>query len=123
MIPGILTADVIKRIATVQGQLGGIIKMIKKGDDLDKVLIQFKAATQGLHNAHHLLLDDVFRKKLALELAKAMEACPGNCQDVDEIEQLREQFPTLSPDELTDKIKKFNDINKRLEKKNKKKDK
>ena len=77
MIPKEITEDVVNRIATVRGQLEGIVKMINGDSDPDKILTQFKAATQGLQKAHHLLLDDVFRKNLALKIVEVMNACPG----------------------------------------------
>ncbi len=44
MIPKEITEDVVMRIATVKGQLEGIIKMINDDSDPDKILTQFKAA-------------------------------------------------------------------------------
>ena len=62
-------------------------------------LVQFKAADQALQNAHFLLLDEVFRKSLALQLVEVLNACPGNCQDAERIEFLKKQFPPdLAPD-------------------------
>ncbi len=44
-----------------------------------------------------------------------MNACPGNCQDAEKIEYMKEQFPMLEFDQLTTKIKEINAIDKRLE--------
>lgn len=118
MLPGELTADLKKRLATVKGQMEGIIKMLDDETDLDKILIQFKAADQGLQKAHYLLMDEVFRKSLALKLVQVMNACPGNCQDAEKIEYMKQQFPMLEFDQLTSKIKEINAIDKRLEKHN-----
>ena len=114
-----LTTDIKKRLATVKGQIEGIIKMLDDETDLDKILIQFKAADQGLQKAHYLLMDEVFRKSLALKLVQVMNACPGNCQDAEKIEYMKEQFPMLEFDQLTSQIKEVNAIDKRLEKHNK----
>ncbi len=125
MIPKEITEDVVKRIATVKGQLEGIIKMINDDSDPDKILMQFKAATQGLQKAHHLLLDDVFRKNLALKIVEAMNDCPGNdCPYAEKIEYLKKQFPTLEFDELSSKIKEIKHIDEEMEDyhKNRKKD-
>ena len=48
-----------------------------------------------------------------------MNACPGNCQDAEKIEYMKEQFPMLEFDQLTTKIKEINAIDKRLEQYNK----
>jgi len=93
--------------------------MIDNDTDFDKILVQFKAADQGLQKAHYLLLDEVFRKSLALKLVQVMNTCPGNCQDAEKIEFIKEQFPILELDEITSKIKEINAINKRLEEHNK----
>lgn len=116
-----LTGDLVKRLSTIKGQIEGIIKMIEEGKEPDQILNQFKAADQGLQKAHHLLLDEVFRKSLALKLVQVMNACPGNCQDAEKIEYMKEQFPMLEFDQLTSQIKEVNAIDKRLEKHNKNK--
>lgn len=113
-----LTGDLNKRLATIKGQIVGIIKMIDEDKDPDQILNQFKAADHGLQKAHHLLLDEVFRKSLALKLVQVMNACPGNCQDADKIEFMKEQFPMLEFDQLTTNLKEINAIDKRLEKHN-----
>jgi DNA-binding FrmR family transcriptional regulator len=111
-----ITEDVVKRIATVKGQLEGIVKMINEDSDPDKILTQFKAATQGLQKAHHLLLDDVFRKNLALKIVEVMNACPkNNCPYAEKIEYLKRQFPTFQSDELSTKIKEIRCIGKEME--------
>lgn len=119
MLPNELTGDLKKRLSTVRGQIEGILKMIDNDTDFDKILALFKAADQGLQKAHYLLLDEVFRKSLALKLVQVMNACPGNCQDAEKIEFIKEQFPILELDELTSKIKEINAIDKRLEQYNK----
>lgn len=119
MLPSELTGDLKKRLATVKGQIEGIIKMLDEETDPDKILVQFKAADQGLQKAHYLLMDEVFRKSLALKLVQVMNACPGNCQDADKIEFMKKEFPMLEFDQLTSNMKEISAIDKRLEKHNK----
>jgi len=119
MLPSELTGDLKKRLSTIRGQIEGILKMMDNDTDFDKILIQFKAADQGLQKAHYLLMDEVFRKSLALKLVQVMNACPGNCQDADKIEYMKKQFPMLEFDQLTTNLKEINAIDKRLEKYNK----
>lgn len=114
MLPTELTGDLKKRLNFIKGQIEGIVRMIDDGKDPDQILNQFKAADQGLQKAHFLLLDEVFRKSLALKLVEVMNACPGNCQDAQKIEFLQKQFPVLETTELTSKIKEINEISKRL---------
>lgn len=119
MLPKELTGDLVKRLNTVKGQIEGIVRMLDEETDPDKMLVQFKAADQGLQKAHYLMMDEVFRKSLALKLVQVMNACPGNCQDAEKIEYMKEQFPMLEFDQLTSQIKEVHAIDKRLEKHNK----
>ena len=119
MLPKELTTDLVKRLSMIKGQIEGIIKMFNDDKDPDQILNQFKAADQGLQKAHYLMMDEVFRKSLALKLVQVMNACPGNCQDAEKIEYMKEQFPMLEFDQLTNQIKEVHAIDKRLEKHNK----
>lgn len=119
MLPKELTADLAKRLNTVKGQIEAIVRMLDDEADPDKILMQMKAADQGLRKSHYLLMDEVFRKSLALKLVQVMNACPGNCQDAEKIEYMKEQFPMLEFDQLTSQLKEVNAIDKRLEQHNK----
>jgi len=68
MLPKELTGALVKRLSTIKGQIEGIIKLIDEDKDPEQILNQFKAADNGLQKTHHLLLDEVFRKSLALNL-------------------------------------------------------
>ncbi|OJW31496.1 MAG: hypothetical protein BGO54_13620 [Sphingobacteriales bacterium 46-32] len=118
MLPGDLTGDLIKRLNFIKGQIEAITRMLDEGKDPDQISIQFKAADQALQKAHFLLLDEVFRKSLALKLVKVMNACPGNCPDAEKIELLKQQFPLIEDNALTQKMKEINEIGDRLAKYN-----
>ncbi len=118
MLPSELTSDLIKRLSFIKGQIEGITRMLEEGKNPDQISIQFKAADQALQKAHFMLLDEVFRKSLALKLVKVMNACPGNCPDAEKIELLQKQFPILDDSELTNKMKEINEIGDRLAKYN-----
>lgn len=100
-----LTRDVKNRLNTIKGQLDGIIKMLDNDRDPEQVLVQFKAAGKALETAQFLLLDETFRKSLAAKLSETMEACPGDCGMENDIDKLRKQFPDLTLEELTSKMK------------------
>ena len=99
------TRDIKTRLNTIKGQLEDIIKMLNEDKDPEAVLVQFKAAGKALETAQFLLLDETFRKSLAVKLSEAMEGCTGNCGQEDRIDMLRRQFPNLTADELTSKMK------------------
>ncbi len=44
-------ADVVRRLNRVQGQIGGIVKMIEDGRDCAAVVTQLAAATKALNKA------------------------------------------------------------------------
>ena len=114
MLPSDLSADVKTRLKSIKGQIQGIIKMLEEGKDPEKIHIQFKAADNGLQKAHHLLLDEVYRKALAITIVNTVDACPGNCGNEDKIEYIRKQFPDLKLNELTQKLKEIKEIEERL---------
>ena len=119
MLPKDLTRDLKSRLNMLAGQLQGIGKMLDAENIApDQVLGQFKAVTNGLRSAEHLLLDEVFRKGLALQLVAVVGACPGDCQDAGRIEQLRQQFPNLGEGELTQQMRELREIGRRLERHN-----
>lgn len=116
MLPKDLTRDLKSRLNMMAGQLHGIVKMLDaETTEPEQILVQFKAVTNSLSSAEHLLLDEVFRKGLALQIVDVVEACPGDCQDAGRIEELRQQFPNLSESELTQKMQELREIGGRLE--------
>ena len=84
--------------------------MLDKSDNPAQILYQFKAVNKGFEKAQYLLLDEVFRKTLAIKIAEALETCPGNCGQEEKIATIRQQFPNLNLYELTDKMEEIESI-------------
>lgn len=105
MLPHDLTKDITTRLKSINGQIEGLIRMLENDEDPENILTQFKAAEKGLDKAYFLLLDEVYRKALAIRIVEVVNACPGNCGNEDKIEFIRKQFPTFTLDELTQKMK------------------
>lgn len=105
-----LTKDIKNRLSSLKGQVEGVIKMLDNSDDPAQILNQFKAISKGFENAQHLLLDEVYRKTLAMKISEAIEACPGNCGQEERIEIIKNQFPDLGLYELTDKMKEIDNV-------------
>ena len=114
MLPKDLTSDIKTRLQSIKGQVDGLIKMLDEGKDPEKILIQFKAAQKGLDKAHYLLLDEAYRKALAIKISETVEACPGNCGNEDRIEFIRQQFPNLQLDNLTTMMKEIAELKQRI---------
>ena len=119
-LPSDLKSDIKKRLKTLSGQLNGIIRMLDEGKDPKQIDFQFKAVDKGLQKAHFLLLDEVYRKALALGLVKAEDSCTGNCGNEDKIQEFKKEFPNFELDELIDKLKTIKVIESQLKEDNKK---
>ncbi|PSR01403.1 MAG: metal-sensitive transcriptional regulator [Bacteroidetes bacterium SW_11_45_7] len=115
MIPKDLSHDIIQRVNYIKGQLEGINKMLDDGKEPDQILNQFKAAQKGLDKAHYILLDEVYRKSLAIKIVEVADICPGNCGNEDKIQYIKKQFPNLHFNDLTERMKEVHEIAKRLE--------
>ncbi len=118
MIPKDLTKDIKKRLQSIAGQVSGLIKMLDDDKDPEKILLQFKAVQQGLDKAHFLLLDEAYRKALAIKISETVNACPGNCGQEDRIEFIRQQFPDLELGHLTAKMKEISELKQRIDQSN-----
>ena len=105
MLPKDLTKDLKNRLNSIKGQVEGVVKMLDESNDPAQILNQFKAMNKGFEKAQHLLLDEVFRKTLAIKIAEALEICPGDCGQEEKIATIRKQFPDLNLYELTGKMK------------------
>ncbi len=110
MLPRDLTKDLKDRLNSIKGQVEGVIKMLDESNDPAQILNQFKAVNKGFEKAQHLLLDEVFRKTLAMIISEALEACPGNCGQEERISIIKNQFPDLGLYELTDKMKEIDKV-------------
>ena len=95
--------------------------MLDEGKDPEQINIQFKSIDKGIQKAHYLLLDEVYRKALAIGIVNAVDSCPGNCGNEDKIDYLKREFPNLELSDLTDKLKEIQIIEYRLKNYNEKK--
>lgn len=120
-LPSDLISDIKTRLKTLSGQINGIVKMLDDGKDPEQINIQFKSIDKGIQKAHYLLLDEVYRKALAIGIVKAVDSCPGNCGNEEKIEYLKKEFPNLELSDLTDKLKEIQTIENRLKEYNEKK--
>jgi len=113
-LPSDLVLDIKTRLKTLSGQLNGIVKMLDEAKNPEQINIQFKSVDKGLQKAHYLLLDEVYRKALAIGIVKAVDSCPGNCGNEDKIAYLKKDFPNIALNDLTDKLKEIQAIESRL---------
>lgn len=111
-----IAKDIKTRLSTIRGQVNGIIKMIDQGKDPESILVQFKSLDKGLQKARHLLLDEVFRKSLAIKIVETVDACPGDCGKEEKIARILKEFPDFSLDDLSGKLKEIADLEEYLQK-------
>ncbi|TAN12237.1 MAG: metal-sensitive transcriptional regulator [Chitinophagaceae bacterium] len=115
MIPKDISQDVVNRLKSIAGQIEGLIRMLESDEYPEKIFNWFKAAQSGLDKVYHLLLDEVYRKALVIRIVETVNACPGNCDNEDKIGFIRQQFPTFSLDELTQKMKEISKLKEKAE--------
>jgi CsoR family transcriptional regulator, copper-sensing transcriptional repressor len=120
-LPSDLVLDIKTRLKTLSGQINGIVKMLDEGQDPEQINIQFKSIDKAVQKAHYLLLDEVYRKALAIGIVKAVDSCPGNCGNENKIEYLKNEFPNIELNDLTNKLKEIQTIENRLKEYNEKK--
>ncbi|MFU8813052.1 MAG: metal-sensing transcriptional repressor [Balneolaceae bacterium] len=113
-LPTDLTRELNQRLKSIRGQLDGLMNMLNKSNDPVQVMQQFKAVRNGLENAQHILLDEVYRKTLAIRLSQALDTCPGNCGLEEQLAALRRDFPELKDEELAATIQKLEELYSRL---------
>ena len=113
-LPSDLILDIKTRLKTLSGQMNGIIRMLEDGKDPEQINIQFKSIDKGIQKAHYLLLDEVYRKALAIGIVNAIDSCPGNCGNEEKIEYLKKEFPKLPLSALTSRLKEIQVIESRL---------
>ncbi len=114
MLPKDLTKDVRTRLQGIKGQVDGLVRMLDDDRDPEQILEQFKAVQKGLDKAHYLLLDEVYRKALAIKIVNTVDACPRNCGNEDKIEFILKEFPQLKLDDLVQKMKEISALQERL---------
>lgn len=115
MLPKDLTRDIKTRLKSISGQVNGIIRMLDEDKSPKDILLQFKAVDSALQKAHHLLLDEVYRKSLAIQIVNALDACPGDCGNEERLEAFRKQFPELELEELAKKMEEIRDLDQWLQ--------
>ncbi len=120
-LPADLVLDIKTRLKTLSGQINGIVKMLDEGRDPKQINRQFKSIDKGILKAHYLLLDEVYRKALAIGIVNAVDSCPGNCGNEEKIEYLKKEFPNLKLSQLTNKLKEIQTIENQLKEFNEKK--
>lgn len=115
MLPKDLTRDIKTRLKSISGQVEGIVKMLDDERSPKDILLQFRSVKSGMNKAEQLLLDEVFRKTLAIQIVKTLDACPGDCGNEEKLDAFRQQFPDLKLEELAEKMEEINALNQWLQ--------
>lgn len=96
--------EIVKRLHYIKGQLGGIEKMLDDDRPVKEVYAQLKAVEKALHQAIYVVLDDQLKKHFAEVLAERLALCPGDCDDAERLQFLRNEFAKLNLKELIDEL-------------------
>ena len=87
---------VTQQLKALAGQLEGVRTLLAAPDTgLDMLFQQFRVVEGVAHRAVAQVLDELFRKKLALALVAAQDACSGECDYCDRVERLKKEFAGL----------------------------
>lgn len=78
------TAGVVNRVRRAQGQLGGVLRMIEEGREIEEVVSQMKAVTRALDKAAFALLAGELRR------------CTTHGADATELADLERVFMSLA---------------------------
>ncbi len=105
-----------KHLHYLKGQIEGIEKMIDRGEDSNDIYIQFKAIEGTMNKTIYVLLEDILRKDLALKIVKVVNACPGNCEDAEKIEFVKNEFPKMEIKKVASIIAEMGTIEEKLKK-------
>lgn len=96
--------EIVKRLHYIKGQLGGIEKMLEDERPIKEVYAQLKAVEKGLHQAIYGVLDDQLKKHFAEVLAERLAVCPGDCDDAERLQFLKDEFAKLDLKGLIDEL-------------------
>ena len=96
--------NIVTRLHHIKGQLAGIERMLNEDRPIKDVYTQLKAAEQALHQAIYGVLDEHLKRHFAEVLATRLARCPGDCDDAERLQFLRNEFSTLDLKELIDEL-------------------
>ncbi|MGE0588657.1 MAG: metal-sensing transcriptional repressor [Cyclobacteriaceae bacterium] len=113
MIARDLTKEFKESIRGLAGHLKAVESMVDNSLP-DQTLMQLKAVQMGLQKVSLRLLDEVYRKALAEKISISWQHCPGNCGYEDNIERLRKLFPEIQLEEIPQKLKEADEIERHL---------
>jgi len=77
------TVDVVKRLRRIEGQVGGIIRMLEEGRDCADVVMQLAAASRALDRAGFRLLASGMKQ--CVSAAAAGEAEPMSSEQMEKL--------------------------------------
>ena len=87
---------VTQQLRAITGQVESLHTLLAAPDTgLEALFQQFRAVEGVAHRAVAQVLDELFRKKLALALVAAQDGCPGECDYCDRVERLKKEFAGL----------------------------
>lgn len=96
--------EIVKRLHYIKGQLEGIEKMLNEDRAVKEVYTQIKAVEKALQKAIYGVFDDQLKKHFAEVLAERLSLCPGDCDDAERLQFLKNEFGKLNLKELIDEL-------------------
>lgn len=78
--------------------------MLDNDRPIHEIYAQLKAVEKALHQTIYVVLEDQLKKEFAAELAKRLAACPGDCDDAERLQFLRQEFSKLDLKDLISEL-------------------
>lgn len=97
-----------KQLNAIKGQIIAIEKMLHADREAEEIYVQFKAVEGIVSKALYTILDDLFRKNFAETLVKAIDTCPGECDNCERLELMKKQFGKLDLKEVLKQLSRLN---------------
>ena len=96
--------EILKRLHFLSGQIGGIEKMIDDERTAKEVYTQLRAAENALHSLIYDVLDRQIKSRFIEVLADRLQRCPGDCNDHERLQFLKNGLSDLNLKELIDEL-------------------
>ena len=114
MIAEDLTTVITSRLKTIKEQIEEVMKLVNNNHDAEEIIQHFKAIDKTYQNTYSLILDTAYRKALAIKIVDTLQVCPRDCDEINVIMRMHQEFPTLEFHELSGRLREISEIQQRV---------
>ena len=114
MLPTDLATDVKFRLKNIKGQIELVMKMVNTEGDADKIINQFKTIDKAYQKTYFLILDEMYRRALAIKIVDTKQLSPVSTINGSKSEHILREFPKLEFNDLSGKLQEIIEVQKRI---------